>query len=205
MITLAERLLSNWPRMDLSNVAKSLSAPKPDADFGRVIFIRTDVTSWESQVTAFKSAIKFGGHDSVDVVCAVAGVPGAPFIMPNEEPASLEKDPPKPPMVEAVYDVNAKGVYFTSKLAQHYFGLANGAQQQFKKVLIMISSLAGYFEFNDAEYCSSKWVGFLSLVFVFFCLISPSFFRIICHEQVASVWSLSSPAKRSRRPPQTRF
>ena len=120
------------------------------------------MTSWESQVAAFKSAIEFGGQCSIDVVCAGAGVPGFPFIMPDEEAASLEHDPPKPSTADAVYDVNAKGVYFTSKLAQHYFGLMNEAQQQqqqrYKKVLILIGSLASYLEPNNADYVSSKWV-----------------------------------------------
>ena len=133
------------------------STPITQTDIRRVNFIRTDVTSWDSQVAAFKSAIKHGGHNGIDIVCAVAGLGGVPFIMPNEEAASLEKDPPKPPMVDANYDVNAKGVYLTSKLAQHYFGLKSRAQQEHRKVLILISSLCGYLEINNAEYCSTKW------------------------------------------------
>ncbi len=122
-------------------------------------FVKTNVTSWEAQVVAFKSAIKFGGQGSINIVCAVAGVPGAPFIMPDEEAASLEKDPSQPPLVDAVYDVNAKGVYFTTKLAQHYFGLVGHEQTQLRnRALILISSLASYLEVNNVEYCSSKWV-----------------------------------------------
>lgn len=93
----------------------------------------------------------------MDVVCAAAGVAGVPFTVPDEEGASLEKDPPRPPMAEANYNVNAKGVYYTSKLAQHYFGLKSEAQQHYKKVLIMIGSLASYLELNAVEYCSTKW------------------------------------------------
>ena len=84
-----------------------------------------------------------------------------PFIMPHEEPAWLEGDPPRPRLVDAVYNVNAKGVYYTSKIAQHYFGLVPDGQEQEKvhprKTLILIGSLGGYLEFNNAEYCSSKW------------------------------------------------
>ena len=79
--------------------------------------------------------------------------------MPDEEAASLDKDPPKPAFVDAVYAVNAKGLYFTSKLAQHYFGLKGQEQPQLgSKALIMFSSLGAYFEFNNAEYVSSKYV-----------------------------------------------
>ena len=124
------------------------------------------MTSWESQVDAFKSAIKFGGRNSIDIVYAGAGVPGVPFVDSDEEAPSLEKDPPKPPMVDAVYNVNAKGVYLTCKLAQHYFRLANEGEQPqpYKKVLIMVSSLAGYFEINAVEYTSTKWVRSPSII-----------------------------------------
>ena len=77
--------------------------------------------------------------------------------MPDEQLASLEKDPPEPPLADAVYNVNAKGAYFTSKLAQHYFGLGERLPIP-NRSLILMSSLGGYFEFNNAEYCSSKWV-----------------------------------------------
>ncbi|KAK4690317.1 hypothetical protein P7C71_g6446, partial [Lecanoromycetidae sp. Uapishka_2] len=88
-----------------------------------VNFVQTDVTDWTSQVAAFKSAIKYSHNSSIDVVVAVAGLFGAPFILPNEEPASLDHDPPPPPTAGPVFDVNIKGVYYTSKLAQHYFSL----------------------------------------------------------------------------------
>ena len=129
------------------------------------------MTSWESQVNAFKSAIKFGGHDSIDIVCAAAGVPGAPFIMPKEEAATLVKDPREPRFTSAVFNVNVKGVYFTSKLSQHYFGLKTSDQQQerYKKVLIMISSLAGYFEIDSPEYVASKWVIYVGLAVTYPC------------------------------------
>ena len=115
------------------------------------------MTSWESQVAAFKSAINYGGSGGIDIVCAAAGLGGVPFILPNEEAVSLEKDPPKPPMIDAIYNVNSKGVYLTSKLAQLYFGLKSETGRDYKKILILISSLAGYLELNAAEYTSTKW------------------------------------------------
>lgn len=124
-------------------------------------FVATDVTDWNSQVQAFKSAIKHSGHDGIDIVVAAAGVGGAPFISAEEEPPSLDKDPPQPPRAAPIFDVNAKGVLFTSKLAQHYFGLprtnGDGESDNFRKSLILISSLAGYLELNFADYTASKW------------------------------------------------
>lgn len=121
----------------------------------------TDVTDWQSQVNAFKSAIKFSSRKSIDIVVAAAGVAGQPFVAPDEEKPSLENDPPLPRSADRNLDVNAKGVYYTSKLAQHYFALPPSSQtkptSKFRKCLVVISSLAGYLELEDADYTASKW------------------------------------------------
>lgn len=126
-----------------------------------VNFVATDVSDWESQVKAFKAAIGFSKIDSIDVVIAAAGVGGAFFIGEQDEPPSLEKDPPAPSRSAAAFDVNAKGVYYTTKLAQHYFALPNisskASNQPLRKSLVVISSLAGYLEINNADYTASKW------------------------------------------------
>lgn len=59
-------------------------------------FVATDVTSWPSQVKAFKSAISNSVQNKIDIVFGVAGVAGAPLILPHEEAAPLERDLPKP-------------------------------------------------------------------------------------------------------------
>ena len=123
-------------------------------------FVQTDVTDWSSLTNAFKSAINYSNTNSIDCVVAVAGLFGAPFDLPNEEPASLNKDPPQPPTAGAVFDVNVKGVYYTAKLAQHYFGLksTSGDQLEGRKSFIVMGSLAGYMEFPQvADYPTSKW------------------------------------------------
>ena len=119
------------------------------------------MTDWQSQVNAFKSAIEFSSGRSIDVVVAAAGVPGQAFITQDEEPPSLEKDPPQPRSVGLNLDVNAKGVYYTSKLAQHYFALPPSSETKaapdFRKALVVISSLAGYLELDNVDYTASKW------------------------------------------------
>ncbi|MCJ1280479.1 hypothetical protein MMC21_008307 [Puttea exsequens] len=127
-------------------------------------FIATDVTNWQSQVTAFKAAIAFSRTFGIDIVVAAAGLGGGLFIPEDEEPPSLTKDPPAPSASSATFDVNAKGVYYTTKLAQHYFALpspssakATASQQPFRKTVIMFSSLAGYMELNNVDYTASKW------------------------------------------------
>ncbi|KAK4693766.1 hypothetical protein P7C71_g3692, partial [Lecanoromycetidae sp. Uapishka_2] len=127
----------------------------------RINFVPTDVSDWESQVKAFKAAIKYSNSNSIDVVVAGAGVAGIPFVENKDEAPSLEKDPPLPLRSAANFDVNAKGAYYTSKLAQHYFALPylspSSKDRRFRKCLVVISSLAGYLELNDVDYTASKW------------------------------------------------
>ena len=127
----------------------------------QINFIATDVTDWNLQVKAFKSAIKFSGQDSINIVVAAAGLAGASFIHQEDAPPSLSNDPPQPSPAGPTFDVNAKGVYFTSKLAQHYFSVSNvsreASEAPFRKSLILISSLAGYLEINAADYTATKW------------------------------------------------
>lgn len=127
----------------------------------RLNYVSTNVTDWQSQVNAFKSALNFSDSKSIDIVVAAAGVGGQPFITDAEEPPSLDKDPPPPRSADLNIDVNAKGVYYTSKLAQHYFALPPSSQigstPELRKCLVVISSLAGYLELNSADYTASKW------------------------------------------------
>ena len=123
-------------------------------------FVHTDVADWTSQTHAFKSAIAFGQRNSIDVVVAAAGVTGGRFEADMESP-SLEKDPPLPSASSLAFDVNAKGVYYTCKLAQYYFLLPvppeNSRSSSYHKSLVVISSIAGYLEINATDYTASKW------------------------------------------------
>lgn len=124
-----------------------------------VNFAHTDVISWSSQVAAFKSAIAHSRNQSLDIVVAAAGLLGSPFILPSSEPASLDKDPQEPPTVGAVIDVNFKGIYFTSRLAEHYFSLLSPPHSISgdQKSLIIFGSLASYIDFPPvADYLASK-------------------------------------------------
>ena len=123
------------------------------------------MTDWQSQVDAFKSAIGFSTHKTIDFVVAAAGVEGHAFVAKDEEPPSLEKDPPPPRLSGLTLDVNAKGVFYTAKLAQHYFGLPPSSQHSSqtnattepRKCLVLLSSLAGYLELRAADYTAAKW------------------------------------------------
>ena len=123
------------------------------------------MTDWQSQVDAFKSAIGFSTYKTIDFVVAAAGVEGHAFVAQDEEPPSLKKDPPFPRLSGLTLDVNAKGVFYTSKLAQHYFGLPPSSQpstqtnttKEPRKCLVVLSSLAGYLELRAADYTAAKW------------------------------------------------
>ncbi len=123
-----------------------------------MIFVRTDVTSWASQTSAFKAAIENSPSKSVDVVVAAAGLGGRGFIDSDDEPFSLDRDPPEPSV--EVIDVNLTGVFYTTRLALHYFqhkGSSVG-ELEGKKSIILISSLAGYIELPWlGDYQASKF------------------------------------------------
>jgi 5'-hydroxyaverantin dehydrogenase len=124
-------------------------------------FVITDVSDWTSQVNAFKSAIAFGKRNSIDIVIAAAGVSGSVHQSKGGEPPFLDKDPPEPVRSVSAFDVNAKGVYFTCNLANHYFALPSGCSKppshSYSKLLVVFSSLAGYLELNNVDYTASKW------------------------------------------------
>jgi len=120
-----------------------------------VQFITTDVTSWTSQIAAFKTAIKFSPtHDTLNIVVASAGVAGDAFYPPNEPPAKLEDDdPPAPNMV--AFQVNSIGLYYTARLSKLYL---NSGPSSDPPSLILIASLVAYIDMPlMTSYSSSKY------------------------------------------------
>lgn len=118
------------------------------------------MTSWTSQVAAFKAAIAFSpSHSAIDIVVAAAGVFGIPFLEPDEAPVSLESDPPAPNMVDL--EVNTIGAYYTAKLAERYFALPPSSTSTLcpdPKSLIFIASVAAYLDIPImSSYSASKY------------------------------------------------
>ena len=105
--------------------------------------------SWPSQVAAFKSALAHSPGKRLDIVVAAAGLLGSPFIPPSNEPPSLDKDPEEPLIVDRVMDVNFLGVYFTCRLAEHYFSLQSLSYPGSGDLvsLIVFGSLGSYIDF----------------------------------------------------------
>ena len=123
-----------------------------------VIFVHTDVQKWASQISAFKAAIDHSPSKGIDIVVPTAGLTGLGFVDPNDEPASLDKDPPEPTF-DAI-NVNLTGLFYTTKLASYYFQLKGSDEKRPHggKSIILISSLAAYIELPwSADYQASKY------------------------------------------------
>ncbi|KAF2792799.1 NAD(P)-binding protein [Melanomma pulvis-pyrius CBS 109.77] len=124
----------------------------------KVQFVQTDVTSYESQTAAFKSAIEFGGG-KIDIVIPSAGIIAEKNLLDmvaGTEP-SLDSVPPVPSF--SGVEVNLKGVYYTCYLALYYFKLPEPEDTApFKKAIILIASVAGYLGYpSSTTYSISKF------------------------------------------------
>lgn len=121
-------------------------------------FIPTNVTSWESQLSAFKTTLSWTDSSRLDIVIPNAGVTS--FLSRDFfATASPSSDPPKPPTL--ALEVNLIGVYYTASLAVHYFNALSSTrkpEETFKPQLCFISSLAGYGDLPfSADYGAAKF------------------------------------------------
>lgn len=92
---------------------------------GHVNYAWCDVTDWDSQIAAFKSAITFSPSQTLDMVATFAGTAFAPYnevdhVLAAGEP-SLAIDPSRPDTRNI--EINLTGVYYSSWLALYYFRL----------------------------------------------------------------------------------
>lgn len=92
---------------------------------GHVNYAWCDVTDWDSQIAAFKSAVGFSPSQTLDIVATFAGTAFAPYnevdhVLAAGEP-SLEVNPKRPDIRNI--EINLTGVYYSSWLALYYFRL----------------------------------------------------------------------------------
>ncbi|KAL1615466.1 hypothetical protein SLS54_008997 [Diplodia seriata] len=128
-----------------------------------VQFVQADTRSWQSQVSAFKAAIRFHPAQTLDTVVAGAGNFSETFITRSEQGLRSLADTPSEPATVA-WETNAIGTFFTAKLAQLYFELPPPSSTSpvsastEPKSLILIASLAAYVDIPFmAAYTSSKY------------------------------------------------
>ena len=129
----------------------------------RATFVHCNTTDWESLAAAFKHAANFAPSKTIDVAILYAGVDGerrglVDLVMDQPEP-SLDGDPTPAKPAHRALDINLDGVYISTYLALHYFRLpAKGGKQNFKKSLILISSITGYMDLPyNTGYATSKY------------------------------------------------
>ncbi|KAI6876370.1 hypothetical protein KC316_g18579 [Hortaea werneckii] len=103
---------------------------------------RTDVTDWQSQLAAFKTAIQLSPNRTLDIVVSCAGLTGPSFFHePTFHQTSESGDPPPPST--RLLDVNLTGAMYTTSLAMHYFRQAVPPSPA-DKVLILVGSNVAY-------------------------------------------------------------
>lgn len=124
----------------------------------KVQFMQCDVTSYQSQFTAFKSAIEFG-EGRIDVVVPSAGIIAQRNLLSMAEHTEPSLDAPPPEPGFSGVEVNLKGVYYTCYLALHYFRLPVPLDATpFKKGIVLIASVAGYLGYpHSTTYSMSKF------------------------------------------------
>ncbi|PPJ55994.1 hypothetical protein CBER1_03423 [Cercospora berteroae] len=143
-----------------------------DETGGNVNYVRCDVTDWDSQINAFRGAVTFGAKEELDIVATFAGTA---FAAENVVDQVLRAGEPSlesklaPPDVRNI-DINLKGVYYSAWLALYYMRMKSGARNSSsiqdgintsslaEKSLVMVSSIAGYFDSpKTATYPASKF------------------------------------------------
>lgn len=133
----------------------------------RVKFIPVDVTSWESQVNLFQSAVQFFTGHELDVLIPCAGIVGSSKwdITPTSPDKLFEQQDPlllRPPT--ACLDIGLIGAMYSLHIAVKYcMGLSPGQasgeyQLPTDKCVILIGSTAGYsFIPSRPDYTGIKW------------------------------------------------
>ncbi|KAF8314428.1 NAD(P)-binding protein [Clavulina sp. PMI_390] len=118
-------------------VAAEYNATRPNSAF----FVRTDVTKWEDQVSLFRFIINQPHTPRIDYVFANAGLFETPFLPPMTSTSLDGVDWSEPPMKG--FEVNAKGVMYTSQLAAQIMrtqSLVDG----FRGKIIVTASVAAF-------------------------------------------------------------
>lgn len=122
-------------------------ASRLSAEGKHVAFVKCDTSDWASSVAAFKHAVNFAPSKTLDVALLFAGMSGVAQNLVDavkEHPEPTLDGEPKPQSLPKALDVNLNGVYLNTWLALHYFRLPSATGSNWKKSLVIVSSLAGY-------------------------------------------------------------
>ncbi|KAL4789027.1 hypothetical protein BDV19DRAFT_395426 [Aspergillus venezuelensis] len=126
-----------------------------------VHYVHCDVTSWKSQVAAFKQALAFSPRGTLDIVACFAGTNFAPGNQVDHVraagPPKPDVDPPRPDTRNI--EINLVGSYYTSWLGLYYLQtLESRTEESCEKSLIFCASIAAYMDSPKAStYPASKF------------------------------------------------
>lgn len=127
-------------------------------------FVEVDVTSWESQVSMFKTALQFFSGGEMDILVTSAGVTGHPsWDMQPVDPSHLLDENGIQPPSSMCLDINLMGSMYSLHLAVKYaMGLHHlttpSTTPNPSKSIILIGSYAGFnFNLNKPDYTAAKW------------------------------------------------
>lgn len=144
--------------LDKQRKAGEVAARAITAAGHKAQFVECDVTSYQAQCAAFRSAIDFGGG-SIDIVILSAAVMCEGNLLDSaaKSKPSTDTPPPEPGLVNL--DVNLKGAYYSTYLALHYFQLPTTSNlPAFKRAIVLFGSVAGYVGYPlDTTYSVSKF------------------------------------------------
>jgi 15-hydroxyprostaglandin dehydrogenase (NAD) len=127
-------------------------------DSNKVIFVQTDVASWENQLAMFKKAYEWS-RGRIDFFAANAGIADKDSFYAASD---LEQDPQKPNL--ACVDICETAVLYGLKLFLHYTRKTNqvlrasaDGQVKFNPKMVITSSCAGLYVFPIApQYNAAK-------------------------------------------------
>lgn len=130
-----------------------------DIGEANLLFVKTDVSSWEDQRNLFERAQEWAAGDALSFLAANAGAPDPPGSMEmllgkvTENTGALEK-----PNTDAI-SVNILGEIYSLQLFAHYvrLGRKSGNDASKPAVAVLTSSGAGLYPMpSHPVYCASK-------------------------------------------------
>lgn len=118
------------------------------------------MTSWTSQVAAFKHALSNSPTGHVDIVIACAGIAAGTMLQDSPFTASSPSSDPQPPTVQiGIININLIGAMYTATLATHHWQQrpAPEANKRDNVLILVASNVAYYAAPGYTGYAASKW------------------------------------------------
>lgn len=121
--------------------------------------MEANVTSFQSQLHAFRAALDFSGNNAVDIVITSAGLHANNIVDWLDSVPVDASDSEIQAHTNSVIDTNLTGTFISTQLALHFFRqLPTARAAVASKQIIFISSAAGYGDmWQEADYGAAKF------------------------------------------------